>query len=95
MRTEVVKFFNRVPGGNIQSTLRLKIKVVRWLTNRIAEYDVTNDFWTSTEARMESIFRPFSQTVYLPNQDIVVLGGLDDSTPNRPTFKGSALLIQE
>lgn len=60
VRTEVVKFFNRVPGGNIQSTLRLKIKVVRWLTNRIAEYDVTNDFWTSTEARMVSVFRPFS-----------------------------------
>ena len=31
---------------NLQSTLRRKIKIARWLTQKIAEYDVTNDFWS-------------------------------------------------
>jgi len=88
-------FYNRVPGANLQSTLRCKIKVPRWLSKMIAEYDVNNDFWTATEARMSSPFRPFSTTVYLPNQDLVVLGGLDSRVPNRPTFQASVILISE
>ena len=85
-RNQKIDFFNRVPGANIESTMRQKIKVVRWLSKMIAEYDVTNDFWTATQARLTQPFRPFSTTVYLPNQDLVVLGGLDDSVPNKPTF---------
>ena len=59
----------------------------------IAEYDVTNDFWTATEAHIDYLFLPFSTTVYLPNQDLVVLGGLDDLIPNRPTFQASVNMI--
>ena len=59
----------------------------------IAEYDVTNDFWTATEAQIDYLFLPFSTTVYLPNQDLVVLGGLDDLIPNRPTFQASVTMI--
>ena len=39
--------FNRMPGVQLQSTMRKKIKIARWLTNKVAEYDVTNDFWTA------------------------------------------------
>ena len=53
----------------------------------IAEYDVSNDFWTATTAQVTNTFNPFSTTIYLPNQDLVVLGGLDDSVPNKPTFQ--------
>ena len=63
------------------------------MTRMIAEYDVTNDFWTATEAQIDYLFLPFSTTVYLPNQDLVVLGGLDDLIPNRPTFQASATMI--
>lgn len=66
--------------------MRQKVKVIRWLSKMIAEYDVQNDFWTATEAKTLTPFRPFSTTVYLPNQDLIVLGGLDDRVPNRPTF---------
>ena len=59
----------------------------------VAEYDVTNDFWTETEADIDYLFLPFSTTVYLPNQDLVVLGGLDDLIPNRPTFQASVTMI--
>ena len=31
----------------------------------------------------------------MPGQDIVIIGGLDDSVPNRPSFKSSATLIAE
>ena len=61
----------------------------------IAEYDVSNDFWSATEAQMNDGFRPFSTTIYLPNQDLVVLGGLDDTVPNRPQFQSSVIMIQE
>ena len=63
------------------------------MTRMVAEYDVTNDFWTATEAEIEYLFLPFSTTVYLPNQDLVVLGGLDDLIPNRPTFQASVTMI--
>jgi len=61
----------------------------------IAEYDVTNDFWSATEALISLPFKPFSATVYLPNQDLIVLGGLDDQVPNRPSFQATVTLIQE
>ena len=63
------------------------------MSRMIAEYDVTNDFWTATEAQIDYLFLPFSTTVYLPNQDLVVLGGLDDLIPNRPTFQASVNMI--
>ena len=75
--------------------MRQKIKVVRWLSNLIGEYDVTNDFWTVADANVSQPFRPFSTTVYLPNQDLMVIGGLDDMIPNKPTFQASAFIIQE
>jgi hypothetical protein len=43
------------------------------------EYDIENEFWTETELKLERNFFPFSRSVYLPNQDIVVLGGMDDA----------------
>ena len=61
----------------------------------VSEYDVDNEFWTSTEAKTLLTFRPFSTTVYLPSQDFVVLGGLDDRNPNKPTFQASVILISE
>lgn len=45
-RNESLGFFNRIPGANLQSTQRQKIKVARWLSSLIGEYDVTNEFWT-------------------------------------------------
>ena len=79
----------------MQSTMRKKIKIARWLTNKIAEYDVTNDFWIAQEADMKHSFSAFSAAVYCPGQDIVIAGGLDDSVPNRPSFKSGATLICE
>lgn len=44
---------------------------------------------------MERPFLAFSKTVYLPNNDIMVIGGLDDFVPNKPTFSAKSFLIQE
>ena len=86
-RNKNINYFNMVPGANLQSTLRQKIKIIRWLSRSIAEYDIINDFWTASEAQINLPFLPFSATVYLPNQDLIVLGGLDDQVPNRPSFQ--------
>ena len=59
------------------------------------EYDVENEFWTPVEMKTERNFYPFSRTVYLPNQDIRVLGGMDDADPYRPMFSEKVQMIQE
>lgn len=44
---------------------------------------------------MDCTFNAFSATVYLPNSDMVILGGLDDKVPNRPAFSSKVFLISE
>ena len=56
----------KIPGVQLQSTLRKKIKIARWLTNKIAEYDVTNDFWINQATDVKAPFSAFSAAVYLP-----------------------------
>lgn len=50
------------PGG-----LRRKIKTVKWLSKKLVEYDIENDFWTAVEVKTDKIYLAFSRTVYLPN----------------------------
>ena len=78
------------PGG-----LRRKIKTVRSLTKKLTEYDVENDFWTPCEVKTDKVFFALSRVVYLPNQDMIIIGGLDDSIPSKPTFTERTILIQE
>ena len=47
------------------------------------------------DAQMKSEFLPFSTSVYLPNQDIIVLGGLNDQNQNKPQFSSKCILITE
>lgn len=77
------------------ATFRRKIKVVRWLSKKIGEYDIDNDFWTGVDAQLSRPFLAFSQTVYLPNQDMIVMGGLDDCIPKKPNFSARVILIAE
>lgn len=77
------------------STQRRKIKITRWLTQQVGEYDVTNDFWKFQAAEISSLFNAFSSLVALPSHDLMVIGGLDDSIPNRPSFTNHCFLIQE
>lgn len=78
------------PGG-----LRRKVKTIKWLSKKLMEYDIENDFWTPVEVKTDRIYLAFSRTVYLPNQDMIVIGGMDDSVPSKPIFTERALLIQE
>ncbi len=50
------------PGG-----LRRKLKTIKWLTKRLMEYDVENDFWTPVEVKSDKVYYAFSRVVYLPN----------------------------
>ncbi len=76
------------PGG-----FRKKIKIVKWLTKKLVEYDIENDFWTPVEVKTDKIFFPFGRAVFLPNQDMIVMGGLDDTIPSKPSFSERTLLI--
>ena len=44
-----------------------KIKVPRWLTKKVGEYDIENDFWVAAECHINDNFLAFSKVVYLPN----------------------------
>jgi hypothetical protein len=101
------KLFNTMPNPvfsntqakntlvSVSSPVRKKLRIVRWLSNKIGEYDIENDFWTSVNAQVKKPFLPFSRTVYLPNQDMMVIGGLNDEIPNKPTFSSQTLKITE
>jgi hypothetical protein len=76
------------PGG-----LRKKLKTIKCLTKKLMEYDVQNDFWNPVEVKTDKFYYPWCQVVYLPNQDMIVIGGLDDSNAQKPTMSERALLI--
>jgi len=80
---------------SVMSPIRKKLRIVRWLSTKIGEYDIENDFWNSVNAQIKKPFLPFSRTVYLPNQDMIVMGGLNDEIPNKPTFSSLVLKITE
>lgn len=68
----------------VTTPVKKKLRVIRWLTKKIGEYDIDNDFWTSADCQVKSPFLAFSRSVYLPNGDILIMGGLDDEIPNKP-----------
>jgi len=47
--------------------MRRKIKILRWLSKKIGEYDIDNDFWRANDAQVDRPFLAFSRTIYLPN----------------------------
>ena len=61
----------------------------------MGEYDIENDYWIAAECHMSDNFMAFSKSVYLPNQDILVMGGLDDSVPNKPSFVSKVISLTE
>eukprot|EP00347_Sterkiella_histriomuscorum_P008465 403344995 len=89
---------NRASRGNLfdqPQIMRRKIKILRWLSKKIGEYDIDNDYWQAVDAQVDRPFLAFSRTIYLPNQDMIVIGGLDDFIPNKPTFSAQCILISE
>ena len=41
------------PGG-----LRRKVKTIKWLSKKLMEYDIENDFWTPVEVKTDRIYLP-------------------------------------
>ncbi|CDW71550.1 kelch motif family protein [Stylonychia lemnae] len=80
---------------NLEQIQRKKIRIVRWKTKKIGEYELDTKIWTLTDAQVSQIFLPFSRTVYLPNQDLVNLGGLDDSIPSKPFFTQNCEMLSQ
>ena len=61
----------------------------------MGEYDIENDYWVAAECHINDNFLAFSKVVYLPNQDSLVMGGLDDSVPNKPSFVNKVVSLTE
>eukprot|EP00347_Sterkiella_histriomuscorum_P013022 403366312 len=80
---------------NLDQIQRKKIRIVRWKTKKIAEFELDTHLWTLTDAQVSQIFLPYSRSVYLPNQDLVNLGGLDDSIPSKPHFTQTCEMLSQ
>jgi len=61
--------------------MKSKIRIPRWLTQEIAEYDIQNEFWTMRSIPNE--IPPFSTAIF--GEGVIgVAGGLDDKNPTKP-----------
>ena len=68
-----------------------RIRVPRWLSQEIAEYDIQNDFWSIRSIPNE--IPPFSTTIY-GDKVIGIAGGLDDNNPSKPSFMSQFFIIK-
>jgi len=65
------------------------------MSKNIAEYDLANAYWTVSEAKTTIPFYPFSRTVFLPDGDFLVIGGLNDQIVNKTSFTDEVFWISE
>lgn len=65
------------------------------MSKNIAEYDLANQYWTVSEAKTNIPFFPFSRTVFLPDGDFLVIGGLNDQIAKKPAFSDEVYRISE
>jgi len=65
-----------------------RIRVPRWMSKNVGEYDLANGYWTVSESKQ--LFFPFSRTIFLPSQDFLVIGGLNDQVAKKPSFSNRA-----
>jgi hypothetical protein len=94
---------NIIDDDILQQVERQRIMLPRWLTNKIAEYDMINEYWVVrtlndrfnpiNNAKNEMEFFAFSNTVFVNSSSLVVLGGLDDKVASLPNFSNRALLL--
>ena len=75
---------------------RLKrIRIPRWMSKNVAEYDLKNQYWTISEAKIDAPFHPFSNTIYLEDGNFFVIGGLNDKVAKKPAFSNEVYKIVE
>lgn len=68
-----------------------KIKIPRWLSQDIAEYDFQNNFWSMRTIPNE--IPPFSTAIF-GEKLIGIAGGLDDSSSSKPQFVNKFFIIK-
>lgn len=94
-----IREINKENGIDIEvETLENKIKdnrirIPRWLTKTVAEF--VNEKWEIHEVNMKTYFFPFSSTIYLPNNDFLVIGGLNQIVEDKPHFTDQVLKVNE
>ncbi|CAI2386952.1 unnamed protein product [Moneuplotes crassus] len=70
-----------------------RIRIPRWMTKTIAEF--VDEEWKIHSINMKTHFFPFSRTVYLPNNDFLVIGGLNQIVEDKPKFSDQVLKVSE
>ena len=61
------------------------------MTKNIAEFDMES--WRITEIDMKTEFFLFASTVYLLNNEIMVIGGLNNAIEDKPSFSDHVIKI--
>ena len=76
-RDEAIEALAQRSKSAVQETKNLRVP--RWMSKSIAEYDLELGYWKAVETRMDGYFFPFSRCVFLECGDIIVIGGLNNT----------------
>ena len=69
------------------------IRIPCWMTKNVAEY--ANRSWKFFEVNMKHPFFAFSRVVYLPENQFLVIGGLNEIVEDKPHYSDQVLKVSE
>ena len=75
--------------------IRRKIRLTKWKSNKIMEYDIDTKKWFLTDTHIQPDVKRFSYTVFFPNQQMVVLGGVDPEESESEKFTSKVYSLYE
>jgi hypothetical protein len=93
---QLIKPLKIFPNDKIQRIPQIrKIYVPRWMSKSLAEYDIDDESmgWQLSEWKTDLAFYPFWSFVYLPNYQVLWMGGLSNKIPKRSTFSSRVVKI--
>jgi hypothetical protein len=94
-REDSVPLSKQISSCNINLNLEIKMRLVRWFSRNILEYELMEKRWTHAKSDLKKPILLFSQFVYWPTTEIMVMGGLDNKIPNQPLFSNLVILFTE
>jgi len=94
--TKLIRPKKQFPTDKIRRIPQIrKIYLPRWMSKTVAEYDVDNPLegWITSNCKTSLDFFPFSAFAYLPNYQILSIGGLNNKIPNKSTFSSRVVRV--
>lgn len=82
-------------GNRSQSQPQRKIRLTKWKSDKVMEYNIGTKNWILTDTQIKPDVKQFSCTVFFPNQEMIVLGGLDQEGSDQEKFTSKVYSLYE